>query len=598
MTDDIRSTDDSEGQGPPKIFNGIGASPGIAIGRSYRFEKTAYQANERVIAREDVDRELARLDDATSLSERDLHKIASVARGQLGTESANLFEAQALMLHDPEFGAAVRRHIVEDLWAADYAAQTVMERHRERLQRSGNPYLRERAHDMADVQYRLIRHLQRGQILSRIDEKRIVVAESLTAADLILFSRRNLLGCVMDHGAQTAHVSIMARALGIPAIVGLQGVAAQIPSGSSIVLDALAGIVIVDPDEEQLSKYRAKRERYERMLREQRATATLPAATIDGCRINLMANLELEEEVAHLKWFGAEGVGLFRTELLFMSDTRIPDETAQFACYARIVDQTKPMVTTFRLMDLGGDKIRLTGPSERNPDLGWRGIRVLLEREDLLRPQLRALLRVSTKGPIRILLPMVTELEELRRFKRIMGDTIQEMKEEGIGVSENIPVGVMIEVPAAALQAAHFAREADFMSIGTNDLTQYVLAVDRSNELVAHQFNERHPAVLRLVAKTIKAGVEAKKSVAVCGELAAQVPAIPILIGFGLREFSASPIYLPEMKRVIRGVTTAECEELATSCLEQEDATGVSNTLTDWFERHKELQSRFLSNAD
>lgn len=593
MTDQSDTAQEPAGDAAPTVFSGVGTSPGIAIGRSYRYEKAAYEATERRVAEDEVEDELARLEDAIRLSERDLHKIASVARGQLGTESANVFEAQALILHDPDFGDAVRKHIVDDRWAADFAAQSVMERHREQLESSDNPYLRERAHDMADVQHRLIRHLQRGRILSKIDEKRIVIAESLTAADLILFSRRNLLGCVMDYGAQTAHVSIMARALGIPLLVGLHGATERIPNGVTVILDALAGTVIVDPTDEQLRTYREKRTRYEGMLQEQRKTASLPAETTDGRRIRLVANLELEEEVAHLDWFGAEGVGLFRTELLFMSGTKVPDEPVQYDCYSRIVDQVRPATTTFRLLDVGGDKIQLTGPSERNPDLGWRGIRVLLQREDLLIPQLRALLRVSTQGPIRIMLPMVSELGELRRFKDIMLQTIGELEREAVPVSPEIPVGVMIEVPSAALQAPHFARAADFLSIGTNDLTQYVLAVDRSNELVGHHFNELHPAVLRLIATTIQAGRAAGTPVSVCGEIAAQIPAIPILVGLGLEEFSASPIYLPEIKRVIRGVAAAECERLAESCLEQEDASGVSNTLSQWFERNPELKSRF-----
>jgi phosphotransferase system enzyme I (PtsI) len=598
MTEVVEPPQSTGAAGEPIVLHGVGASPGIAIGKSYRYEKAAYHADERMIADEDIQNELSRLESAIRLSERDLHKIAAVARGQLGTESANLFEAQALMLHDPAFNEAIRKHITNDRWAADYAAQTVMERHREQLQMSENPYLRERAHDMADVQHRLIRHLQRGQILSRIDEKRVVIAESLTAADLILFSRRNLLGCALDHGAKTAHVSIMSRALGIPAIVGLQGATERIEDGATVIVDALAGMVIANPDKDQLKSYRDKQARYQRMLEEQKASAALPAATLDGRHVQLMANLELEEEVTHLEWFGAKSVGLFRTELLFMSDAGIPDEETQLACYTRIVDQIRPEITTFRLLDVGGDKIQLVGPSERNPDLGWRGIRVLLERDDLLQPQLRALLRVSAKGPIRILIPMVSEIHELRRFREIMAATIENLEREGHEIGKNIPVGVMIEVPSAALQARHFAEESDFMSIGTNDLTQYVLAVDRTNDLVAQKFNERHPAVLRLISKTIAAGKEAGTPVSVCGELAAQVPAIPILIGLGLEEFSASPIYLPEMKRVIRGVTIDECVSLAESCVEQPDGAGVERQLKRWFSRHSELRSRFRSNSD
>jgi len=531
-----------------------------------------------------VSEELTRLNRSLDSSERDLLKIAAVARDQLGTESARLFEAQALMLHDPTFKAAVIDMISNELLVADYAVQSVMEQHRARLEASTNRYLRERAHDMADVQMRLVRHLQQGRVLSRIDEKRIVVATSLSAADLILFVRQKLLGCVLDYGAETSHVAIMARALGIPVVMGLEGRTREIESGVTLAVDGVAGTVVVDPSPEQVDVYRAKQERLDRSLEESAALAQILAETTDSVRVELHANLEFEEELPHLDFFGAEGVGLFRTEMLFMSEPSIPDEDEQTRLYRRIVRRVSPRMTTFRLLDLGGDKVSTSAPQERNPDLGWRGMRVLLDTPDLLIPQLRALLRAGSSGPLRILLPMVTNVSELRQLKQVKADVEAELRAEGKSVRDSTAVGVMIEIPSAAIQAEHFAREADFMSVGTNDLTQYTLAVERSNELVGHRYSSLHPAVLHLIKRTLAAGALEGTPTSLCGELAGYAPAAPVLIGLGYRELSMSPMSLPEIKQVIRGCSIVESEELARTCLEAVGADEVRSLVRRWFE--------------
>ncbi|MFV1979933.1 MAG: phosphoenolpyruvate--protein phosphotransferase [Rhodothermia bacterium] len=566
------------------VLTGSGASPGIAVGKAYRFEKTSFEATRTQIERAAVSEELTRLDRSLDSSERDLLKIAAVARDQLGTESARLFEAQALMLHDPTFKAAVIDMISNELLVADYAVQSVMEEHRARLEASTNRYLRERAHDMADVQMRLVRHLQQGRVLSRIDEKRIVVATSLSAADLILFVRQKLLGCVLDYGAETSHVAIMARALGIPVVMGLEGRTREIESGVTLAVDGVAGTVVVDPSPEQVDVYRAKRERLDRSLEESAALAPILAETTDSVRVELHANLEFEEELPHLDFFGAEGVGLFRTEMLFMSEPSIPDEDEQTRLYRRIVRRVSPRMTTFRLLDLGGDKVSTSAPQERNPDLGWRGMRVLLDTPDLLIPQLRALLRAGSSGPLRILLPMVTNVSELRQLKQVKADVEAELRAEGKSVRDSTAVGVMIEIPSAAIQADHFAREADFMSVGTNDLTQYTLAVERSNELVGHRYSSLHPAVLHLIKRTLDAGALEGTPTSLCGELAGYAPAAPVLIGLGYRELSLSPMSLPEIKQVIRGCSIVESEELARTCLEAVGADEVRSLVRRWFE--------------
>lgn len=566
------------------VLSGSSASPGIVVGKAYRFEKTSFEAVRTEIEQDAVAQELTRFDRALLSSERDLRKIALVARDQLGPESAHLFEAQALMLHDPTFKAAVVKLISNDLLAADYSVQSVMEDHRKRLEESSNLYLRERAHDMADVQLRLVRHLQQGRVLSRIDEKRVVVAVRLSAADLVLFVRQKLLGCVLDYGAETSHVAIMARALGIPVVTGLAGRTREIESGTLLAVDGVSGTVVVDPSPEQIAFYRAKQQRYDRLVRESAAMAPIVAETTDGVRVKLEANLEFEEELDHLDVFGAEGVGLFRTEMLFMTEPVIPDEEEQTDLYRRIVQRVSPRVTTFRLLDLGGDKLPTSAPSERNPDLGWRGMRVLLDTPDLLVPQLRALLQAGASGPLRILLPMVTNVSELLQFKKVMGDLETELRAEGKSIGEAIPVGVMIEIPSAAIQSAHFAREADFMSVGTNDLTQYTLAVERSNELVGHRYSSLHPAVLHLIKRTVDAAAREGTPTSLCGELAGYAPAAPVLIGLGYRELSLSPMSLPQIKQVIRGCSIVEAQGLAKECLGAVGADEVRSLVRRWFE--------------
>jgi phosphotransferase system enzyme I (PtsI) len=570
------------------VLAGSSVSPGIAIGKAYRFEKTAFEATESKIEPDAVEDELSRFERAVGASEKDLRKIANVARSQLGTESAHLFDAQALILRDPSFQSQVQTLISDDLWAADYAVQSVMEQHRSRLEASQNPYLRERAHDMADVQVRLVRHLQQGRVLSRIREKRIVVAETLSAADLILFTRQKLLGCVLDHGSETSHVAIMARALGIPVVIGLAGRTREIGQSASLIVDGLTGHVVIDPTTEQLEDYEERKAAHERSLEASTALATIPAETVDGTRICLQANLEFEEELSHLTPYGAEGVGLFRTEMLFMSEPTIPGEDEQTAVYRRIVRAVAPLVTTFRLFDLGGDKASdLTSPSapdERNPDLGWRGMRVLLDRPEILEGQLRALMRASADGPIRILLPMVTHLSELATVKEVRSRLEAKLEAEGIAHERSIPLGVMVEVPSVAIQADHFAREADFMSIGTNDLTQYTLAVERGNELVGHRYSSLEPAVLFLVRHTVEAGARHRKPTAICGELAGYGPAVPVLIGLGLRELSVSPFSLPDVKRIIRGVSLDEAEQLAKECQQSTEAEAVRALVRAWFD--------------
>ena len=594
--DDVQVSDDRfrerstlvEGlKGDESVFDGIGVAPGIAIGPAYLYARAAFEVEERHISQEEMDAEVKRFEMAVSKSERDLHKIASVAREKLGESSASIFDAQALMLRDSEFYDAVIECIEHDHTGADYAVQTVINKHRQLLKASESEYLRERANDMLDLQDRIIRHLRRGKILSAVDSDSIVVAESLTAADIVLFSRRGILGTALDYGGATSHVSIMARALSLPAVVSMHGITNEVTTGDMLILDGLDGRVIINPTDETLVLYRKREARYRRLQEEQKQLVPLSSETLDGRDIRLTANLEFREELKLLQEYGAKGVGLFRTEILFLMRRRVSlSEEEQFNTYRRIVEAVGPHRTTFRVLDFGGDKMLPLGHREHNPFLGWRGIRILLDKPELLFPQLRAIVRASTFGPLRILLPMVSELGEVDAFHAILEEVYHDLESDGVDFDPDIPVGIMVEVPAVALKAARFASEVDFFSIGTNDLTQYTLAVDRGNDLVASKYQELDPAVLQLIKSTVDAAQEAGIPVSVCGELAARPVATPILLGLGVDELSASPIFLPEIKRVIRAIRMEEAVRLAEASLAARDAHEVATLIKKWLREH------------
>ena len=581
------------------LCTGIGVSPGIAIGPAYLYARIPFEVQQRAIDPDLVGAETARFEQAIRRAERDLHKIIAVTREKLGEGSASIFEAQLLMLRDEAMYPEVISCIEQKGINAGFAVQSVMSKHRQIMEASDSEYLRERSNDLLDIQDRIIRHLRRGRILSAVDEDSIVIAENLTAADIILFSRRGILGCATDFGGPTSHVSIMARALGVPAVVSTHGATAQVATGDLVILDGIRGELLVNPDEATLERYRVKQKRYKRLLQEDKQLVGLPAETLDGHPVLLQANLELKEEIPLMAENGAQGVGLFRTEMLLLMEGRaIVTEEEQTVEYTRVVEAVAPHTTTFRILDLGGDKLLPMGHREHNPFLGWRGIRILLDKPELLVPQLRAILRASAHGSTRILLPMITRLSEVRQFKQILAETMDTLATEGVPFDRTISVGVMVEVPSVALQADLFAAEVDFFSIGTNDLTQYVLAVDRGNDLVAEIYNELHPAVLELIRMTAEAAHNVGIPVSLCGELATNLRAVPVLLGLGVDSLSASPVYLPAMKRVIRAMKRSEGKALAARALASSDPEDLRRFMDRWLEEHACGVSFFLEGAD
>jgi len=580
----------AEPPGGERRVKGIGLSPGVAIGPAYLFAAGAWQAEREDLCPEDVAAELERFETAVARSERELARVATVAQEKLGPDSAAIFDAQALMLRDSAFYAAVTDHIAREHAGAGWAVQTVLDDVRARLEASASAMLRERAADIADIQNRVLRNLQQGRALSRIDRDHIVVAESLSAADVLLFSRRGVLGCVLDSGGPTSHVAIMARALGVPAVVSPHGLADHIAPGATIALDGFAGEVVVDPSPATLAAYRRRAERFARITAAAAGHADEPGVTADGHPVGLQANVELREEFALLHEYGAAGVGLFRTEMLFLTHGRALDEDQQFAIYRDALRASAPHAVTVRLLDLGGDKVLPFAHREANPFLGWRGLRILLDKPDLLRPQLRAILRAAVHAPAdappRLLLPMVTALGEVAAVRAALADVAGALRAEGVEHRADLAVGIMVEVPAVAIQAERFAAVADFFSIGTNDLTQFTLAVDRGNDRVAPLFRELHPAVLDLVARAIRAAHARGIPVSVCGEIASDPRVTPLLVGLGVDSLSMSPAYLSIVKQVLRTFTLAEARALAEAVRAEPDPAQVDRLLASFLSTH------------
>jgi phosphotransferase system enzyme I (PtsI) len=570
-------------------------SPGIAFGPAFVFEREVYDMEESRIDEGEVEGELERFQSAIARSERDLKKIVAITREKVGEDSAAIFDAQRMMLHDHTMHEEVVAAIRTDRVNAAWAVHRIMDRHRQKLEASDSEYFRERASDLGDVHDRIIRHLNRGRLLSAIDEDHVVIAENLTAADMVLFSRRGILGCAMDFGGPTSHVAIMARSLNVPAVVSLHDITSSVQNGELVILDGIRGRVIVNPTETPLGRYRDRRERFGRLKEEEKELVPLAAETLDGHAISLQANLELREELVLLPEYGAAGIGLFRTEILFLMEARLSvSEAEQFRTYRSVVERMRPGPTTFRVLDLGGDKLLPVAHREQNPFLGWRGVRVLLDRPELLMPQLRAILRASAFGPTRIMVPMVTDVTEMRAVRSMLAAAMEELRRDGVAFDEDIPLGAMIEVPSAALLADRFAAECDFFSIGTNDLTQYTLAVDRGNDLVSALFRDLHPAVLRLIQSTVDAARAADIPVSVCGELANNLRAVPVLLGLGVDTLSMAPVYLPGVKRVIRAMRLDEGKELARAALDASDAEELIRRLDHWLDDHACGVSFFL----
>jgi len=558
-----------------RTIRGIVASPGIAIGAAFQFRQDELRFERRVVG--DPAAEWRRFQSAAARAGEQLAAVCARARDELGEEQAAIFEAHLLMLEDPELLAAVQSAIEERSLNAEAALSDAAERYAETLEALDDEYLRARAADVRDVAGRVLRILLGREAATGPDAPAVVVARDLTPSDTILMDKSHVLGFCTAEGGPTAHTAILARTMGLPAVVGAGAGVLSVAPGATVVLDGTTGCLVVEPDEATLASYRQSQAAADQLRAQSLSRAGEPAVTRDGRRVEVVANIGSADEARAALDAGAEGVGLLRTEFLYLGRASLPGEEEQYRAYRAILEAMGSRPVILRTLDIGGDKELpyLELAPEPNPFLGVRAIRLSLARPDLLRQQLRAALRAAPGHNLKIMFPMVATVAEVRAARQALASARDELLAEGQPLPERLEVGIMVETPAAAVMADRLAREVDFFSIGTNDLSQYTFAADRTNARVAALADAMQPAVLRLVARVIAAAHAHGKWVGLCGELAGEPLAIPILLGLGLDEFSMNPPAILLAKELIRSLTAEEAQDLANAALDLDDAAEV-----------------------
>ena len=570
---------------PMQTVKGIPVSPGIVIGRVFVLGEAETHVPHHAIDAADVDAELGRLEAALRDTVADLVLLRDRTEQQLGREAAKIFGFHLGLVQDPSLLGPMRERVRGELSNAEMAVAESFKKVTEQFKAIGNEVFRQKANDVLDLERRVLGKLmgENESRLSKLSESVIVVAHELTPSQTAGMDRSKVLGIATDLGGRTSHTSIVARAVEIPCVVGCQRIMERAEDGDMVIVDGDTGVVVIRPDERTLQEYRTQQERFSTYRRVLRETAPLEAVTTCATRIQLLGDIEFPHEVESVLANGGDGVGLYRTEFLYLTNDHEPSEDEQFNAYKRTLELLAGRPCTIRTLDLGADKYtqQRAHEPERNPFLGLRSIRYCLQNRELFKTQLRAILRASAYGPMKVMFPLVSTLMELRQAKMILNDVCEELDEEGIPFDRGIQIGIMIEVPSAALLSRAFADECAFFSIGTNDLIQYTLAVDRGNERVANLYTGASPAVLYLVKQVIRSGRRAGIDVSLCGEVAGEAIYTMLLIGLGLRTLSLVPSQIPLIKRVIRSVDIEHCEQLARRVGSFDSERQVLNTLRD-----------------
>jgi len=528
-------------------------------------ERVIFTSRREAIAADQVDDELKRLRRAIERTKSELVRIKTDIKDKMGEEHAFIFDAHLLILEDPSLLSSLEKVVNEDRVRSEWALSRTNTRYEQIFEAVNDEYFKQRKSDISDVLAKIYRNLEMKKEKKEVPDKlKVLVAHDLLPSEAaVRLSRENVLAVALDMGGQTSHTAILARSLGIPAIVGLHDITLRVKNGDFIIVDGTDGEVIVNPPQVVRREFLSKKEKYEKYRKDLQKTARLESRTLDGVPFVPMANIELPEEVNMAQSYGAEGIGLFRSEFIYLQRTTLPTEEDHLAIYSRLAREAYPAPVYIRTIDIGGEKTlpQLNIEKEPNPALGLRAIRFSLRDRDMFRTQLSAILKASVKGNLRILIPMVTEIEEIFEVKMLLEEVKDDLRRSKERFDERIPLGTMIEVPAAAAMADHLLREVDYLSIGTNDLIQYYLAVDRSNEFVSYLYKPLHPAVLRLIRSIIQAAVKAGKEVTVCGEMAADPLSALVLFGFGLRKFSMNPIFIPRIKKALRSIELGTVEK-------------------------------------
>jgi len=570
------------GENTPKEirFEGAGVSPGIACGRVHVARDELEDVVRYRIAPSQVTDEIARFETALIQTRMQILQMQQRIAESIGAKDAAIFDAHLLVVEDRTLIDEVLRKLETDLCNVEWIFQEVATRYAETLNRIDDPYLRERALDIQDVTKRVIGNLQgKGpKTFLALDEPHILIAHNLTPSDTASINKANVLGVATDLGSRTSHAAILARSLNIPAIVGLHDITAKLETGQHVLLDGNDGWLIVDPTPKTLADYAQIESRRAKVVAKLKELRETTSTTRDGRHIVLSANIELPGDVDAVQANGAEGVGLYRTEFLYLNRPRLPTEDEQYEIYRKVAERVRPHPLIIRTFDLGGDKLApgtVDITDELNPFLGWRAIRFCLENIDIFKTQLRAILRASSVGNVKIMFPMISGLDELRRAIAVLDECKAELRSSKIDIAERLEVGAMIEIPSAAICASVLAPEVDFFSIGTNDLIQYALAVDRVNEKIAHLYEPTHPAVLRLLKMIADAAHDHNLWVGVCGEMAGDIALTPLLLGLGMDELSTAAILVPRVKRALQSLTIPECRELVEETFKLDTASEV-----------------------
>jgi phosphotransferase system enzyme I (PtsI) len=553
------------------ILKGIPAAPGIVIGKAYIYGKEDLDVEKHPITEEQVPLEISRFEDALIQTRQEIIVLQKKIAFEMGTEHAEVFDAHLLVLEDRMLIEEVISRVKKEKWCIDFIFSEVLKRYASVFSRIEDEYLKERISDINDVGRRILRNLlgKKRKGLSDLEEQVIVIAHDLSPSDTATMHKNKVIGFVTDIGGKTSHTAIMAKSLEIPAVVGLEFGTEKIKNGDRVIVDGSSGVVIVAPDIETYRKYEVQEEKIRSLTEVLGSIRDLPSETKDGKLVSLAANIEFPEEIQTVIQHGADGVGLYRTEYFYMNRKDLPTEDEQYEAYKNLAVSFKDKPVIIRTMDLGGDKFisQFDLPKEMSPFMGWRAIRFCLARPDVFKTQLRAILRASSFGNLKVMFPMISGIEELRKAKVMLEEAKEELKARRVAYNDRIEVGAMIEVPSAALTSDILSQEVSFFSIGTNDLIQYSLAVDRTNEKIAYLYEPTHPAVLRLVKSVIDAGHKANIWVGMCGEMSGEPSLAILLLGLGLDEFSMPSASILEIKNVIRSVTYVKARAIADEAL-------------------------------
>lgn len=583
-----------------KILNGVAVSPGIAIGKAYLVDRRKVEIPRfSLLDDSHVPEEMDRFREAVRKSQEELHEIRNRMRDTVMEEHLYILDAHIRMLQDRTLLQVTLSTIRQERINAEWALSKALDGFRTVLMKAEDEYLRSRVADLDFVGQRILRHLrgERQESISQIQGEVIVVAHDLSPADTAQMKKDVIKAFVTDMGGRTSHTAILARSLEIPAVVALERITESVQSGDTIIVDGVRGMVIVDPAPEVMEDYLERRSHYRVVKEELLVYGRLPGETLDGHKVQVRANIEMPDEVPSVLGHGGEGVGLYRTEFLYLNRKELPTEEEHYLTYREVVERISPGWVTIRTLDIGGDKLvsQPGGLEECNPALGLRAIRFSLREREIFKAQLRGILRASVHGKVRIMFPMISGVSEIRQAVEIIEETEDELRRRGEPFSTDVPIGAMIEIPSAVSIADFLAREVDFFSIGTNDLIQYALAIDRGNEHVTYLYEPLHPAVLRMIKTVVEAGHAAGIPVGMCGEMAGEPLYVPILLGLGLDELSMNALAIPMVKKMIRSVTLRDCRSLAIQIMElgtpKEIHDFVRQTLCEWFPQEFEALS-------